>query len=220
MSEDKFHHVATVNQEFILEARKNDDFKNILNECDLNVADSFGLNLAFWKRGERLKCRFPGADLMDKIIKIAEGKRMKVFLAANKDGLSSWQETRTAILKKYPSLEISGEDIDKNISSFESRVTYLPDRQAGYDIMFCNFGAPYQERFIYSLKKLESAKIRLAVGVGGSFDYLTGKVRRAPRWIRIIGMEWLWRLVLEPRYRIKRIWNAVAVFSWRILFNV
>jgi N-acetylglucosaminyldiphosphoundecaprenol N-acetyl-beta-D-mannosaminyltransferase len=82
-----------------------------------------------------------------------------------------------------------------------------------YEILFCNFGAPHQEKFLNSLK---SAKIRLAMGVGGSFDYVTGKLQRAPRAMRIFGLEWLWRLILQPK-RWRRIWNAVIVFPIKII---
>lgn len=206
-----FHQIATINPEIILAAQEDEKYKNILNACNLNVADGFGLNLAFWKNGEKLKCRFAGADLMEEILEMAAGKGMKIFLAARKDGLSSWEETRDAILKKYPALEIEGENISKETISYQLKT-------ASSDVVFCNFGAPYQEKFLSSLKDQENGKIKLAIGVGGSFDYLTGKVRRAPLWMRQFGLEWLWRLILEPRYRFKRIWKAVVVFPYKILF--
>jgi 8-oxo-dGTP pyrophosphatase MutT (NUDIX family) len=74
-------------------------------------------------------------------------------------------------------------------------------------------GAPYQEKFIYyNLKKIPSAKLGLSVG--GSFDFLTGKLKRAPKGFRRIGLEWLWRLIKQPS-RWKRIYTAVIVFPWR-----
>ena len=73
-------------------------------------------------------------------------------------------------------------------------------------------GAPWQEKFIYhNLPKLPSVK--LAIGVGGAFDFLTGKIQRAPKLLRILGLEWLWRLLKQP-WRVKRIYNAVIVFPW------
>jgi len=85
-------------------------------------------------------------------------------------------------------------------------------------IVFANFGAPYQEKFLNSLKSAKNSKMRLVMGVGGSFDYLTGKIRRAPVFTRKIGLEWLWRLIQQPR-RIKRIWNAVIIFPIKIIFQ-
>jgi N-acetylglucosaminyldiphosphoundecaprenol N-acetyl-beta-D-mannosaminyltransferase len=81
---------------------------------------------------------------------------------------------------------------------------------ASPDILFVALGAPKQERWIFeNLNKLESVK--LAMGVGGAFDFLSGKTKRAPLWMRKIGLEWFWRLIIEPR-RVKRIIDAVIVF--------
>ncbi len=84
-------------------------------------------------------------------------------------------------------------------------------------MVFCNFGAPLQEIFLYHLK--DANQIRLAMGVGGSFDYVTGKRKRAPRWVQSIGMEWFWRLLLQPR-RFFRTWNATVVFPFRVFFAI
>jgi N-acetylglucosaminyldiphosphoundecaprenol N-acetyl-beta-D-mannosaminyltransferase len=240
-SEDKFHQIATVNPEFILKAKKDEEFRNILNNCDLNIADGMGIKFAFWRLGEKLKCRMAGIDLMQEILKIADEKRMKIFLAANKRGLSSWEETRNEILRKYPNLEINGANLDILEVKLPNNVS---------DIVFCNFGAPFQEKFLNGLKnglplhlcqensdnavnKIKNndfadnislqdqrcwGKIKLAVGVGGSFDYLTGKLKRAPKWMQFFGVEWFWRLILQPK-RIKRIFNAVIIFPIKVIFN-
>lgn len=204
LMEDSFHQIATINPEFILEAQKNAEFKNLLNSCDLNVADGFGIQLALWRYGKNLKCRMTGADLMLEILQIANAKKLSIFLASNKNGLSSWEETRDAILRIYPDLKIYGENI-----------TNCEPLTVDCELIFCNFGAPFQEIFLRSLK---SDRIRLAMGVGGSFDYLTGKTTRAPQFLRQIGLEWLWRLVLQPQ-RWKRIFNAVFVFPIKIILS-
>jgi len=204
--EDKFHQIATINPEFILEAQKNAEFKNILNSCDLNIADGFGIELSFWHYGKNLKCRIAGIDLMLEILQIANAKKLSVFLATNKNGLSSWKETRDAILRIYPDLKIFGEDVDIQNTAYQILNT-------NYQILFCNFGAPYQETFLNSQK---NGKIRLAMGVGGGFDYLTGKTPRAPQFLRQIGLEWFWRLILQPK-RWKRILNAVIIFPIKVI---
>ncbi len=240
LNEKKFHQIATINPEFVLLAQKDKEFKKILNNCDLNIADGFGIKLAFWKNGKNLKSRMTGIDLMLEILKIAEQNKYSIFLAANKNGLSNWQETRAAILKIYPNLKINGADLDlqsvipvpyqvqnklrQKSGEFSRTVNFILDSRfrgndissiTNYDILFCNFGAPYQEKFINSLK---NGNIKLAMGVGGSFDFITGEIKRAPLWLRNIGMEWLWRLILQPR-RFKRIFNSVMVFLWKIIFG-
>ena len=208
LDEDRFHQIATVNPEFILKAQKDEKFKDILNSCDLNVADGSGISFAFWWLRNKLKARMTGIDLMQEILKVANNKKLKIYLVANKDGLSSFEETKEAILKKYPTLEVDGVNLDKNNTEYN-----IPDTK--YQILICNFGAPYQEKFLNSVK---CDKIRLAVGVGGSFDYLTSKAKRAPKWMQFFGIEWLWRLLLQPK-RFGRIWNAVIIFPIKIIFS-
>lgn len=201
---DNFHQIATVNPEFILQAQEDSEFMDVLNACDLNVADGMGINLAFWKLGKKLQCRMAGIDLMLEILKIANEKKLKIFLATKSGGLSAFEETKNAINKLFPELIIEGKNL-------ENREPITVD----CEIVFCNFGAPEQEKFLNSLK---NDKIKLAMGVGGSFDYLTGKLTRAPRWMRKMGIEWLWRLILQPK-RFSRIWNAVIIFPIKIIFN-
>lgn len=206
LEEPRFHRIATVNPEFLLLAEKDEAFRAALLAADLRIADGFGIVLAGLLHGECIH-RFPGADLMEEIFRIAEKKNQSVYLVVRKDGLSSYEEVRSAILKKYPSVKISGADIDPKIDNSQL-VINTP-------VIFCNFGTPEQEIFLDSLKNQNN--IRLAMGVGGSFDYLTGRQKRAPKWIRTIGLEWLWRIILQPK-RIKRIWNAVIVFPFRVIF--
>ena len=207
LDEPKFHQIATVNPEFLVEAEKNKGFHEVLRQCDLRIADGFGIKLAFFFKGEKLKCRFPGADLMDEIIHETGGRGLSVYLAIRKDGLSSFEEIKFALLKKYPNLKINGADIDPKIHDSQFMI---------HDsIVFCNFGAPEQELFLAKLKG-QGVESRLAMGVGGSFDYLTGKQKRAPEWLRTIGLEWLWRLIQQPK-RFKRIFDATIVFFFKVL---
>lgn len=207
LDDNKFHQIATINPEFILEAQENAEFRNILNDCDLNVADGIGISFAFYRFGKKLKSRITGIDLMMRILKIANIKGMEIFLVANKNGLSSWEETRDAINDLYPNLKING----INIAPDSVMTEPIQENR----IVFCNFGAPYQEIFLNSLK---NDIMGVAMGVGGSFDYITGKIKRAPKIMRVFGFEWLWRFLLQPQ-RWKRIWNAVVVFPIKILFN-
>lgn len=205
----KFHQIATVNPEFILKAQKDADFKNILNKCALNIADGIGIKYAFLRHGAWLRERIAGADLMEEILQIANEKKSALFLAIHPAGLSSYKEIRRVLNKKYPDIQITGAEIDPKKNKRWPAVS-------GCQLVFCNFGFPQQEKFINCVK---NDTIRLAMGVGGAFDFVTGKVQRAPVWMRKIGLEWLWRLILEPRYRIKRIFNAIAVFPIKIIFS-
>ncbi len=211
---NKTRQIATINPEFILKAREDKKFRRVLNDCDLNVADGTGIRLAFWKNGEKLKAVFPGIDLMKEILKIADKEKISVFLATNRSGLSDWQETAVAIKKIYPNLNIGGKNYNPNF--FPRSMKELAVLK-NYEIIFVNFGAPWQEKFIAELKK-RKIDFRLAMGVGGSFDFLTKKIRRAPQIIRMFGLEWLWRLLQQPK-RFKKIFRAVVIFSIRIILN-
>ena len=225
LTEEWFHQIATINPEFILRAQDDEEFKNILNNCNLNVADGFGISCAFFYHGEILKSRLAGIDLMEEILRFSEKNNLKIFLATSNRGLSAWEETQKAILKKYPNLIISGANINppchSELAEESTQIRSFGSAQddkykiKGFDIVFANFGSPHQEKF---LKSLKNDNIRMAMGVGGSFDYLTGKIRRAPVFTRKIGLEWLWRLIQQPR-RIKRIWNAVIIFPIKIIFQ-
>ena len=209
LNDGNFHQIVTINPEFILHAQKDENFKNILNNSDLNIADGVGIRFAFLLFRKLLKARIAGTDLMHKILKMADEKKLSVFLAVNKNGLSSYKEARDALSKKYPDIKFSGTELDPlTFSSYQ-----IPN--TAYQILFCNFGAPYQEKFLNSLK---NDIIGLVMGVGGSFDFVTGKTKRAPRGMRIFGLEWLWRLILQPK-RIKRIINAVIIFSIKVIFS-
>ncbi len=196
-----FHRVATVGPEFLLLAWESEKLRKNLLSADIRVADGFGITLAGWLYGKHI-ARFPGADLLHEILKEAETRNLSVFLAVRKDGISSLGEIQTALLKKYPKLKIYGEE-------FEKTTNYqLPTTNCS--IVFCNFGAPEQEYFLESLRG-RAESVRLVMGVGGAFDFLTGKLPRAPKVFRTLGLEWLWRLFLQPK-RWRRIWRAVVVF--------
>lgn len=217
--EPKFHQIATVNPEFLVEADRNPEFKDVLNQCDLRVADGFGISLVAFFRGEKLKCRFPGADLMEEILQMADEQHLSVYLAVRADGLSSYEGVMVAILKKYPSLKIGGGNFDgsnwKLVTRNSDDTPQLP--VTGYQLLFSNFGAPHQEFFIAKFKDKVS-ELRIGIGVGGAFDFLTGKRKRAPKWLRAVGLEWLWRVIQQPS-RIRRIWNAVIVFPVRVFWK-
>lgn len=214
LDEPRFHQIATVNAEFILEAQKNDKFRNILNSCDLNVADAISIRYAFLRYGKHLKCRLPGANLLLEILRIANEKNLGVFLVCKKNGLSNFQEIHDSISRIFPSLRIFGDDMDSDGLSYK-----IPDVE--FQVMLCNFGAPYQEIFLNSQK---NDIIRLAMGVGGGFDFLTEKARRAPFFWRKVGLEWLWRLLQPQEYkfkilRIRRILRAIVIFPIKVILK-
>jgi N-acetylglucosaminyldiphosphoundecaprenol N-acetyl-beta-D-mannosaminyltransferase len=217
LAEPKFHQIATVNPEFLVEADRNSEFRRVLSECDLRVADGFGISLVAFFRGVKWKCRFPGVDLMEEVLKMANEKNLSVFLAVRADGLSSYDEVRSVVSQQYPRIKIGGGNFEgsnwKLVTGNFGGASQLPITD--YGLLICNFGAPHQELFLAGLKA-QDTKIRLALGIGGAFDYLTGKRSRAPKWLCAIGLEWLWRFASQPK-RWRRIWNATGIFLFKVV---
>lgn len=205
----RFHQVATVNPDFVMVARKNEKFLSVINNADLSLADGVGIHIPAFLENKTLKERVPGADLIDYVLAYAQEFNFSVFLLARADGLSSYAETKSAMLRRFPWLKISGCDVD--IYSHESLEETLKKVRGA--IVFANFGAPLQDIFLSQLRSLPKSEARLVMGIGGTFDFLTGKKRRAPLLVRNIGLEWLWRLILQPRRRLKRTFNYVVIFS-------
>lgn len=193
-----YHRIATINPEFLLLAQENSVFRTALLDADLRLPDGVGLSFAFWLSGESLRGRFPGADLLLWILDLAEAKGLSVALFLRPDGLSDRRSIVTAIQKMHPSLSV------------------VPEGQTA-PLVLSNFGAPLQEIFLASLRR-KAPDIRLAIGVGGALDFVSGALPRAPRYMRQFGMEWLWRLLCQPK-RLPRIFRAVLLFPIRLLFG-
>lgn len=215
---EKQHYLVTPNPEIILEAAKDEEFFYILNMADLSVLDGFGLKLATWASGSDVP-RITGADLVHDVLDLAVQKKYRVAAINWQAGLSTALEIKTGLIKKFPGLEIEVFDCERDGSglALEKIKTYAPR------LLLVTLGAPWQEKFIYrNLSQLPSVK--LAMGIGGALDFLTGKAKRAPKLFRFLGIEWLWRMFQQKKIpgrkvfffnRIKRVYRAVVVFSFK-----
>jgi N-acetylglucosaminyldiphosphoundecaprenol N-acetyl-beta-D-mannosaminyltransferase len=243
-SNDKQRYIVTPNPEIILKAQKDEELFYILNKADLSLPDGFGLKLAGFLVSKKIK-RFTGADALLQVLSLAEKKDLKVLVFNNKNGLSSFDDISSSLREKYPNLNFLIKNIEYGdntlkkkkyfslnlkkkgplfsfIAKTEKKINEKIDflfkdeiRDFSADILICNFGAPEQEKFVFhNLKNMPSVK--LGMGIGGAIDFLTSKVKRAPFFMRFLGLEWLWRLILNPR-RYKRICRAVFVFSFKFL---
>lgn len=213
LTDGEQHQIITANPEFLLEAGRDEEFFYILNKADLAISDGIGLKFAGWMMGKNIH-RFTGADLVKDILQTAQNKKLKVAILNWKGGLSKKEDIEKVLRKKYPDLQFVVVDVDREIFAGTQNLVSLQKFQP--DILFVALGAPWQEKWIYhNLPKLPSVKI--AIGVGGAFDFLTGKIKRALKILRILGLEWLWRIFNQPAgkrlWRIKRIYNAVIIFS-------
>ena len=203
LEDDIQRYIVTPNSEFLVRAQEDEKFRKILNESDLAVPDGIGLVFASWYLGDPLKKRFTGVDLMEQICREAVQKKWQILLVGGEEGIA--QKTAEVLRENYSGLLI--EEI--NDLEFDKYSTEQPS------VLFVALGAPKQEKWIARNFK-KNPSINLAIGVGGAFDFISGNVKRAPKFLRYIGMEWAWRLSIQP-WRAKRIFNAVVVFPWLVV---
>lgn len=191
MEEDGFHYAVTPNPEFILAAKKDEDFRTVLNKADLSLPDGIGVIYAARILGKPLKGRAPGIDfaqaLMERMAR--EGKRL--FLLGAKPGVA--EKAAENLQKAHPGLLICG--VHDGYFKEDAPVVEAI-RSAGADVIFVCLGAPKQELWMAKNGPLTGAK--LAVGLGGCLDVFAGTVQRAPKLWQKAGLEWLYRLIKEP----------------------
>lgn len=204
---DKKFYIVTPNPELLVIANKSVSYKNVLNNAEISLADGAGLFVASIILGKPLKQRIPGVDFMEFICKNIEKKPLSIGLLGGRAGVA--EKTAECLLKKYPGLNIAyvSEEWD-NTSKFKVHSSKLhlknqnvqrpttKDQRPMIDILFVALGSPKQEEWIY--KNLDTLPVKAAMGVGGAFDFIAGRVHRAPLLIRAIGFEWLYRLIREP----------------------
>lgn len=209
------HMIFTPNPEMLVDAQKDSYFKEILNAGDLNLCDGRGIALVAKEALERI----PGVDFMMDICAQAEKEGSTVYLMGS--GFRSVvQECKEKLLERFPNLRIVGIHPGPTIGQViaEENDAILDDIiMTAPEILFVALGHGKQEKWIYGFLP-ELPSVRVAMGVGGSFDFISGKAKRAPQIFRRLGLEWLYRLIREPR-RIKRIWKATFVFLFYFYKN-
>lgn len=201
--------IVTVNPEILMQSVKDSAYKKVINDAELALPDGIGIVIAGELLGKPLKGRVVGVDLLENLCKEIEGKPITVGFLGGKSGVA--EKTAECLLLRHPNLRIAFVGSRWGEEGFENARKYQSGRNAGQsqnpgavdsvDLLFVAFGAPKQELWI--AKNLPKIPVRVAMGVGGAFDYISGKVKRAPRFIRLIGFEWLFRLIRQP-WRFKR----------------
>ncbi len=217
LRKDTFRQIVTVNPEFIVEAQKNEEFRRILNGAALQLIDGFGTYLAARSRARGAPCeRITGVEATRILSELASMHGRRVYLVGGGPGVA--QKAAEKLLALYPGLLIAGaeegvpEMVSEDVRQDAGAGLAERIRAAAPDILLVAFGAPKQELWI-ERNRYAFPSVKIAMGVGGTFDYLAGTASYAPAWLRKSGLEWLYRLIRQPR-RARRIWNAVVVFSF------
>jgi N-acetylglucosaminyldiphosphoundecaprenol N-acetyl-beta-D-mannosaminyltransferase len=191
-------HVCTINPEFMMIARQDVNFRNILNRADLCVPDGVGLLWAARRRGHPLPERVTGSDGVPKIAERAALTGWRLFFLGAAPGVAD--KAADILYTRYPGLSIVGIHSGSPAPDEEDAIVQMVN-DSGADILFVAYGAPEQDKWI--ARNLPRLQVKMAMGVGGAFDFIAGVVPRAPLWMRRMGLEWLFRLYLQP-WRIRR----------------
>lgn len=233
--------IVTPNPEMLLAAGENKKFMEVLNRAWLSIPDGIGilwastfqnsvkrhrgflryikaffslLDVLFYPKSLRkiFPQRITGVDIMESICELSVQKKYPIFLLGAQPGVAG--HVKKILETKYPEIKIvgifSGSPSHDDFISIQPIISEMQPK-----ILFVAFGSPAQELWIAEhVKNFPSVKI--AMGVGGAFDFLAGIRSRAPKWMQRLGLEWLYRLIQQPS-RIKRIWNAVVKFPLRII---
>ncbi len=231
--------IVTPNPEIIVYAKKHPAFQQLINQAQISLPDGVGITLAASILGKPLEERMTGVDFMESLCQIRAQRPITVGFLGAKPGVALAVSER--LKEKYPGLNVSfaaselpskhvipsEQSESRNLSRMRvfkpversfanAQDDNLPNTKyqiPNTDILFVAFGFPKQEEWI--AQHLPDIPVKVAMGVGGAFDYISGAIPRAPFFIRSIGLEWLYRLIRQP-WRIKR-QLALAEFIYLVI---
>lgn len=209
LNDGKKMFIVTANPETFMISEEDSEMKQLLLDNDTTIVpDGIGIVKAARKMNHDIKERITGIDIAVKLLEYGNELNKKIYLFGSKEEVISSMEEE--LKKKYPSLILCGasngyiKDRDK---VFDEIVKLEPD------IVLVALGIPHQEKIIY--KHLNKFKKGIFVGVGGSLDVISGHKKRAPKIFIKLNLEWLYRLIKEPK-RIKRFYNSNVKFMFKI----
>ena len=207
--------VLHVNAHAINLAQKDAIFRNILNQAALVFCDGFGIRLGAYVLGYRIPARITYADWMWQLADLAEQHQFTIFLLGAKPGIAEQAANKLRI--RFPKLQIVGTHhgyFDKASSSPENARVISTINSVAPDILIVCFGMPQQEKWVAT--HWDQINTRIALTGGAAFDYISGNLQRGPRWMTDYGLEWLARLIVEPR----RLWKRYVLGNPQFLWSV
>ena len=203
---------VVVNVAKMVEMRNDPHLREIIASCDLINADGLPIVWASRLLGNPLPCRVAGVDLFQELVKLCAGKGYRPFFF----GARQWvvEKVVQEFKAKYPDLEVAGyrngyysEDEGSGIAEM------IRDSKA--DMLFVGFSSPKKEKFLK--RWMDTMKVPFSMGVGGSFDIIAGRTKRAPAWMQKSGLEWCYRIYQEPGRMWKRYAKTNPVFVWMVV---
>jgi len=204
------HQVNTVNPEFIMAAQGDPGFARILNSSSLNLPDGQGLIWAARLMGTPLQQRVTGVDTLIMLAQMAARKGYRMYLLGAAEGVADVAARH--LHDRFPGLEIVGTYAGSPALQEDEAIVSRISKTRPH-LLFVAYGAPHQEKWI--ARNLPRLGVPVAMGVGGALDFISGHSKRAPSWLRKLGLEWLHRLVHQP-WRWRRM-MALPRFAWLVL---
>ena len=202
--------IVNINPEIVMKNYKNPEMKQIFNKQKYQIPDGIGILLAAKLKRKYIKERITGIDLMNCICKQSGEYNAKIFIYGAKPGIA--ERAKKELENIYPKIQIVG----TSNGYVEEVRAYEEIKKSKADIVFVATGSPKQENFIIKYKeKLPEAKIFM--GVGGSLDVISKNIKRAPKWIIQLNLEWLYRLLQEPKRFFRQL--KLIKFLWIALWN-
>ena len=206
-------YVVTPNADHMVKLQKDEEFRRIYEGASLVLADGMPILWAGLFLGTPLAEKVSGSDLVPKLCRRAAEKNFTLFFLGGREGAAA--RAKEVLEKKYPGLCVVGTyspPVGFEKDAAESRKIEEMIRAAAPDVLLVGLGAPKQEKWIS--KNHQALAVPVSVGVGVTFEFIAGMVKRAPRWMQATGLEWSWRLLMEP----KRLWKRYLVddtaFFW------
>ena len=203
------HLVATVNPEFVMRAQRDPAFARVLASADLCLPDGTGVVWAARRQGCELAFPVAGVDLVQPLAAMCARRGFRMFLLGAAPGVAD--ELAARLQAANPGLQVWAHSGAPDSSHDEETLRLIHDH--GTHALLVAYGAPAQEMWIDRLRN--RLGVGVAIGVGGTFDYLTGRVPRAPAWMRDAGLEWLHRLIRQP-WRIRRM-AVLPIYALKVL---
>jgi N-acetylglucosaminyldiphosphoundecaprenol N-acetyl-beta-D-mannosaminyltransferase len=201
------HLIVTPNPELIVAAQKDQELKNIVNSAALRVPDGISMVVVSRIIGSPLKERVTGIDLMLKIIDLCARKGKKIFLLGGEPRVA--EEAAGNLAKECPGVNIVG-TCHGYFKNDAEAVQQIKDTKP--DVLFVGLGFGQQEKWLN--KHLGNLNVSLGMVIGGSLDVISGRKKRAPKWIRALYIEWLYRLITEPNRWKRQL--ALPKFLWQM----
>lgn len=198
LSDGGQHIICTPNPEIVMEAQTDKQLMEILKASDLVIPDGIGVVWASKYSEIKIKERVPGFDLTQNVFEKIKDTDYKVYFFGGAPGIAITAAKK--MMNKYKGLNIVGTR-NGYFNKDDEKQIIEEIKKSGADILLVGLGAPKQEKWIYDHITFTGAKV--CIGVGGSFDVMSGNVKRAPKIFCKLGLEWFYRLITQPT-RIKR----------------